>query len=129
MKCACGSSDIRAIKPGVDALYVPGGLIPIEHAVADQFTCRACFTKTQRKESTMTDRLVIEVTGDLPDEGKYAILASAEVMARDMVDKLQSEHVGLPDPKISVKAVRPTTKKAAPVQPVTAPPHSRHAGD
>lgn len=61
----------------------------------------------------MTDRIVIEITGDLPDEGKFAILADAERLASDMVhtfeDKYSSMHLA-----ISVRAVRPSKKTATP---------------
>ena len=36
----------------------------------------------------MTERLQIEITGDLPDAGKYSILASAESHAKDFAKAL-----------------------------------------
>lgn len=62
----------------------------------------------------MTERLVIEITGDLPDAGKYAILADAEQLAGDYAHALEDKHKGL-ILKVSVKAVRPGKKPAAPI--------------
>ncbi len=57
----------------------------------------------------MTERLQIEITGDLPDAGKYSILASAEAHAKEFAKALESKH---PDVKltVSVKPVRPGKK-------------------
>lgn len=63
----------------------------------------------------MTDRIVIEVSGDLPDEGKYAILASAEELAKKLAADLVAKHSGVdPDLSVSVRAVRPSKKAATP---------------
>lgn len=40
----------------------------------------------------MTDRLVIEITGALPEKGKHAILAAAEVLADGLAIALRDEH-------------------------------------
>jgi len=62
----------------------------------------------------MTDRLVIEITGTLPDKGKHAILAAAEVLADGFAIALRNEH-GV-EAQVSVRAVRPGKK--APVVPL-----------
>lgn len=61
----------------------------------------------------MTDRLHIEITGDLPDAGKFGILASAEAIAQTVAGQLEECHAGL-KLTVSVKAVRPSKKSAAP---------------
>lgn len=59
----------------------------------------------------MTDRLQIEISGELPDDGKYAILASAEEAARKFAGDLATGHgIAL---TVSVKSVRPGKKSAA----------------
>lgn len=63
----------------------------------------------------MTDRLQIEISGDLPDDGNYAILASAEEAARKFAGDLATKHPGV-DLAVSVKSVRPGKKSGtAPV--------------
>lgn len=57
------------------------------------------------------DRLQIEITGELPDEGKYAILADAEAKANALVAELEKSHKM--ELSVTVKAVRPSAKKAA----------------
>jgi hypothetical protein len=69
----------------------------------------------------MTDRLVIEITGDLPDAGNFAILASAEDAAKDFASALAAKHPGV-DLKVSVKAVRPGKRSPGPVVIPAAPP-------
>lgn len=66
----------------------------------------------------MTDRLVIEITGTLPDKGKHAILAAAEVLADGLAIALRDEHDV--DAAVSVRAVRPGKKSGAPAEPVVA---------
>lgn len=61
----------------------------------------------------MTDRLVIEIAGNLPDEGKYGILAKAEFAAKECAETLTEDH-GLVL-SVSVRAVRPSKKSAAPI--------------
>jgi hypothetical protein len=119
--CACGSADLFAIKPGALAEYGPPldergwpdlAATPVLKVaeIPDVFTCRACFLKTM-KETHMTDRLVIEITGDLPEAGKYAILADCEAQMKMLVSGLMETHsLAL---KVSVKAVRPTKKPGA----------------
>lgn len=109
-RCACGSSDIFAIKPGVNALYAPGNIL-IEREVPTVFTCRACLLKSKPKELKIMDRLVIELSGDLPEEGKYAILADAQEGAKGLAANLKEKH-GL-DLKVSARPVRPGKKTAA----------------
>lgn len=58
------------------------------------------------------DRLEITISGDLPDAGKYAILAAAEEAAKAFADNLMAKHSDL-DLTVSVKAVRPGKKKGA----------------
>lgn len=111
--CACGSSDIFAIKPGVDALYAPGNIL-IEREVPTVFTCRACLLKSKPKELKIMDRLVIELSGDLPEEGKYAILAEAENLAKEMAAALETAFASL-TLKASVRSVRPGKKTAGPL--------------
>lgn len=57
----------------------------------------------------MTDRLQIEISGELPDDGKYAILASAEEAVRKFASDLATKHPGV-DLTVSVKSVRPGKK-------------------
>lgn len=59
----------------------------------------------------MVDRLVIEMTGALPEAGKYAILASAEDMAKTFAADLGEAH-GV-ELTVSVRAVRPGKKAGA----------------
>lgn len=59
------------------------------------------------------DRLVIEITGDLPDEGKFAVLANAEKVAQDAAAILEDKHPGM-KLAVWVKAVRPSKKTATP---------------
>lgn len=94
------------------------------------------------------DRLVIEISGNLPDARKFKILASAEDAAREFADGLVKQHDGLVL-SVSVRAARPMKKAAAvgvplaalpppdPPQPVVPsdlsgtaqpPPASRHGG-
>ena len=47
------------------------------------------------------DRLVIEISGDLPDEGKFAVMASAEEAVAALVGGMTSI-----DLKASVRVVR-----------------------
>lgn len=61
----------------------------------------------------MTDRLVIEITGDLPDEGKFAMLANAEKVAQDAAAILEDKHPGM-KLAVWVKSVRPSKKTATP---------------
>lgn len=71
----------------------------------------------------MTDRLHIEITGNLPDKGKHAILAAAETAAEAMAAELSKAHeVTL---TAVVRSVRPG-KKPVPVA-VVAP--ARHAAE
>jgi hypothetical protein len=58
----------------------------------------------------MADRLVIEITGTLPEKGKHAILARAEELADKMVVELIQEVLCV----VTVRAVRPAKKSAAP---------------
>lgn len=121
--CACGSTEIFAIKPGAPPVYAPPldlhgwpdlaarpTLIVAE--VRDIFRCRACMTRTvqQPGKHSMTDRLVIEITGDLPDAGRFAILAAAEDAAKAMAAKGSAEHEI--DLSVSVRSVRPIKKTA-----------------
>ena len=59
----------------------------------------------------MTDRLVIEITGALPEKGKHAILAAAEVLADGLAIALRDEHEV--EATVSVRAVRPGKKGTA----------------
>ena len=61
----------------------------------------------------MTDRLHIEISGNLPDAGKYAILASAEEAMKETAAALAIKHEGL-TLSVSVRAVRPGKKTGAP---------------
>lgn len=55
------------------------------------------------------DRLHIEITGALPDKGKHAIMAAAEVAAEEMSQALSEKHgIGL---TVSVRAIRPGKNK------------------
>lgn len=63
----------------------------------------------------MTDRLHIEISGNLPDAGKYAILASAEEAMKETAAALATKHEGLAL-SVSVRAVRPGKKTAAEVR-------------
>lgn len=60
----------------------------------------------------MTDRLQIEITGDLPDAGKFAVLASAENRAKLLVVGFAEEYSDL-KLTVSVKAIRPGKKATA----------------
>jgi hypothetical protein len=75
----------------------------------------------------MTDRLQIEITGDLPDAGKFAILASAEDHAKEFAASLAAKHPGV-TLSVSVKAIRPGKKTAAPPNGATQKPGSEFFG-
>lgn len=61
----------------------------------------------------MTDRLVIEIKGTLPEKGKHAIIAAAEVAAEKLAGDLGSAHdVHL---TATVRNVRPGKGKTAAV--------------
>jgi hypothetical protein len=75
----------------------------------------------------MTDRLVIEITGELPDAGKFGILAYAEEGAKTFAADLIQVYKDL-ELRVSVKAVRPGKKSAA--QAVVEPaPLRRHTAE
>ncbi len=58
------------------------------------------------------DRLEITLTGDLPDDTKYGILAEAQLKARELAEALSKAHsITL---TASVKLVRPGKTKAPP---------------
>lgn len=79
----------------------------------------------------MAERLHIELTGDLPEAGKYAILASAEEEAKKFAAALAERHDGL-KVAVSVRSVRPGKKGAAPAVPDVAEelgPRRRHAAE
>jgi hypothetical protein len=63
----------------------------------------------------MTERLVIEITGELPEEGKYAILAAADIQAKSLIEALSQEHkVSL---TATVRSVRPGKSSGRPAKP------------
>lgn len=72
----------------------------------------------------MSDRLVIEIAGALPEKGKHAILAAAEDLAEALAAKLKELHQI--DATVSVRGVRPGKKggAGAPVVPL-----GQHRGD
>lgn len=70
-------------------------------------------TLTNPTETKM-DRLQIEITGNLPDDGKFAILAVAEERAKELAAELSDEHKL--DLSVSVRAVRPGKKGPAAVR-------------
>ena len=59
----------------------------------------------------MTDRLVIEITGALPEANKYATLAAAQGLADTLALELQQNWDTAA--KVSVRAVRPGKKGTA----------------
>lgn len=64
------------------------------------------------------DRLEITISGDLPDERKFHILAAAESEVQEWVRSFQERHkVSL---NAGVKPVRPGKKKVAPTLPEAA---------
>lgn len=75
----------------------------------------------------MTDRLVIEISGALPEDGKFAILASAEETVKETVATLAAKHEGL-TLSGSVRAVRPGKKAAAPASEAAANGRDRVGG-
>lgn len=60
----------------------------------------------------MTDRLQIEITGELPEDTKFGILADAQTRARALAEALNETHGTTLT--ATVKSVRPG-KKAAPI--------------
>lgn len=68
----------------------------------------------------MTDRIEISISGDLPAERKYAILADAEAEVASFISKFMAKY---PEVRLtaSVRAVRPG-KKGAIVQANTLAP-------
>lgn len=61
------------------------------------------------------DRLVIEITGELPEKGKHAILAAAEALAETLALELRQNHAI--DAVVSVRRVRPGKKGAIVAKP------------
>ncbi len=59
----------------------------------------------------MTDRLHIEITGDLPDDRRYGILAAAEGEIKDRIKSFNERHKMAVT--ASVRSVRPGKKTAA----------------
>ena len=60
----------------------------------------------------MSDRLVIEITGTLPEDDKYAILAAAQVAAKTMSADLMGQYTNLAL-AATVRSVRPGKPKTA----------------
>lgn len=58
------------------------------------------------------DRLQIEITGDLPEKGKYGIIDAAEKAIAAFVDTFTSEHAPL-TLNATVRSVRPGKPKIA----------------
>lgn len=82
----------------------------------------------------MTDRLEIKLTGPLPEEEKYAILAAAQVAATAMAKQLNEDHKIVL--AVSVAPVRPSAGrgKVAAAAPAPEPPSGeahthRHAAE
>jgi len=62
------------------------------------------------------DRIMIEISGNLPDEDKFAILAAAQKSANEMAAELTAAH-GL-ELTVSVRPVRVGKKGVAMPEPV-----------
>lgn len=61
------------------------------------------------------DRLHVEITGPLPDAGKYAIIAAAEAAMEEWVKGFSAQHkIEL---TVSVRSVRPGKGKSASSKP------------
>lgn len=59
------------------------------------------------------ERIEITITGELPEDTKYAVLAAARQQANLMaVEMSQAHKLSL---SVSVKSIRPSAKKAAPL--------------
>ena len=69
----------------------------------------------------MTERLQVDLTGNLPGNGKYAILASVEDAVKACAAGLMEKHEGL-TLTVSVRSVRPGNKTGAIVQAATLAP-------
>jgi hypothetical protein len=68
------------------------------------------------------DRLEITITGELPDVGRFTVMAAAEEAVEAFAKAWGEKHPGM-KLSVSVKAVRPGTRKPAPiVQGTTAAP-------
>lgn len=73
----------------------------------------------------MTDRIVVEITGDLPDKGKHAILAAAESAAEKMAGELASTHDLILT--VTVRSIRPGKGKTGAAKPAEVQHHLRDA--
>lgn len=56
----------------------------------------------------MNDRLVVEISGALPETNKYAVLAATQVLADALASELKQTHQI--EATVSVRAVRPGKK-------------------
>ncbi len=62
------------------------------------------------------ERIEITITGELPEERKYAILAAAQEAANELVRDMAPELTLT----ATVKSARPSARKPAPASPVRA---------